>query len=83
MDDRRVLVGEPELVVTVQAVKHIGAVFCLFHAIVNRLSAASGASSRTGHDFDKVILHRSVFQSVQKFRRVSESTDNCNVQIRQ
>ena len=68
--------GETDLCVLVKEVEVCTACVCKFFAVVDRLTASADASSRTGHNFHKVVVYFPMFNCFKQFAYISKTTDN-------
>lgn len=68
--------GESDFGVLVKEVEVCTACVCKLFAVVDRLATSTDASSRTGHDFHKVVVYFTVFNCFKQFAYISKTTDN-------
>ena len=55
--NRRILMGEPQIVALIQTVEHLPSGACQLLGLVDGLTAAPGTAAGTGHHFHELILH--------------------------
>ena len=63
--------GETDLCVLVKEVEVCTACVCKLFAVVDRLTASTDASARTGHNFHKVVVYFTVFNCFKQFAYIS------------
>ena len=80
-DHGRILMGEPDIEGVVDVVQFLAAKLCHFGTVVDRLSAAAGASAGTGHDFDEVICDFAGLDGVKQFAGIAQTVGDGDTQL--
>ena len=69
---------ESKVRIAIQIIQVLSTFKCALFAVVDRLSATTDASSRTRHNFYKVIVHFTGFDLANQFSCISKSADYCS-----